>query len=74
MICCLSRPPSLSIYTAAKKVYTISRIRLVSGLSILLHGVIALPDETSYGPRREKNCIRAFQLSEIQTSLLSYRD
>ena len=27
-ICWLSRPPSLKIYTAAKKVYTISRIRL----------------------------------------------
>ena len=29
-ICCLSRPPSLKIYTAAKKVYTISRKRLLS--------------------------------------------
>ena len=29
-ICCLSRPPSLRIYTAATKVYTISRIRLWS--------------------------------------------
>ena len=26
--CCLSRLPSLKIYTAAKKVYTISRMRL----------------------------------------------
>ena len=28
----------------------------------------------SYGPRREKTCLRGFRQSEIQTSLLSYRD
>ena len=27
-----------------------------------------------FGPRREKTCLRGFQQSEIQTSLLSYRD
>ena len=27
-----------------------------------------------YGPRREKTCLRGFRKSEIQTSLLSYRD
>ena len=26
------------------------------------------------GPRREKTCLRGFRQSEIQTSLLSYRD
>ena len=26
------------------------------------------------GPRRDKTCLRAFRQSEIQTSLLSYRD
>ena len=26
------------------------------------------------GPRREKTCLRGFQQSEFQTSLLSYRD
>ena len=29
---------------------------------------------TSIGPRREKTCLRGFRQSEIQTSLLSYRD
>ena len=29
---------------------------------------------TSYGPRREKTCLRGFRLSEFQTSLLSYSD
>ena len=28
----------------------------------------------SFGPRREKTCLRGFRQSEIQTSLLSYRD
>ena len=28
----------------------------------------------SYGPRREKTCLRGFRQSEFQTSLLSYRD
>ena len=28
----------------------------------------------SYGPRREKTCLRGFRHSEIQTSLPSYRD
>ena len=27
-----------------------------------------------YGPRRDKTCLRGFQQSEAQTSLLSYRD
>ena len=27
-----------------------------------------------YGPGREKTCLRGFRQSEIQTSLLSYRD
>ena len=27
----------------------------------------------SYGPRREKTCLRGFQQSDNQTSLLSYR-
>ena len=26
------------------------------------------------GPRRDKTCLRGFRQSEIQTSLLSYRD
>ena len=30
--------------------------------------------QTPYGPRREKTCLRGFRQSEIQTSLLSYRD
>ena len=29
---------------------------------------------TLYGPRRNKICLRGFRQSEIQTSLLSYRD
>ena len=28
----------------------------------------------SFGPRREKTCIRGFRQGEVQTSLLSYRD
>ena len=28
----------------------------------------------SYGPEREKTCLRGFGQSEFQTSLLSYRD
>ena len=27
-----------------------------------------------YGPRRKKSCLRGFQQSDTQTSLLSYRD
>ena len=27
-----------------------------------------------YGPRRDKTCLRGFRQSEIQASLLSYRD
>ena len=27
-----------------------------------------------YGPRREKTCLRGVRKSEIQTSLLSYKD
>ena len=28
----------------------------------------------AHGPRREKTCLRGFRQSEIQASLLSYRD
>ena len=28
----------------------------------------------SFGPRREKTCLRGFRQNHIQTSLLSYRD
>ena len=30
--------------------------------------------DLTYGPRREKTCLRGFRHSEIQTSLPSYRD
>ena len=33
-----------------------------------------LETEQRNGPRREKTCLRGFRQSEIQTSLLSYRD
>ena len=29
---------------------------------------------TLYGPSREKTCLRGFEQSEAQTSLLNYRD
>ena len=31
-------------------------------------------DVLKFGPRHEKTCLRGFRQSEIQTSLLSYRD
>ena len=34
----------------------------------------ALIDTYIIGPRRKKTCLRGFRQSEIQTSLLSYRD
>ena len=32
------------------------------------------PSLNTYGSRRDKTCLRGFRKSEIQTSLLSYRD
>ena len=34
----------------------------------------ALMDHQTYGPRREKTCLRGIRESEFQTSLVSYRD
>ena len=35
---------------------------------------IAFIEAVTYGPRREKACLRGFRQSEFQTGLLSYRD
>ena len=32
------------------------------------------PLPETYGPRHEKTCLQGFRQSEVQTSLLSYRD
>ena len=36
--------------------------------------IFATDTITRLGPRRDKTCLRGFRQSEIQTSLLSYRD
>ena len=43
---------------------TVSHFRCVSGKE----------GSRRYGPRREKTCLRGFRKSDIQMSLLSYRD
>ena len=40
----------------------------------LPHYFLPHPLPETYGPRHEKTCLRSFQHSEIQTSLLTYRD
>ena len=40
-------------------------------LTLSVANSVSLP---SYGPRREKTCLRGFRQSEFQSSLLSYRD
>ena len=37
-------------------------------------GLLQHSQQLTYGPRREKTCLRGFRKSETQTSLLSYRD
>ena len=36
--------------------------------------VMSILDMKVIGPRRKKTCLQGLRLSEIQTSLLSYRD
>ena len=52
-------------------------IKLSFVIKIIVLSIFEWPFYTGFtvpGPRREKTCLRGFRQSEIQTSLLSYRD
>ena len=40
----------------------------------LMHDFITLSNATSYGPRREKTCLRGFRPGSTQTGLYSHRE
>ena len=46
----------------------------INNLNVQADGDSDLATEVTYGPHRDKTCLRNFRQSEIETSLLSYRD
>ena len=63
----------------AKCCQQMARYARLIGNAYLFHIIVCFRRKDSeiasvFGPRRDKTCLRGFRQSEIQTSLLSYRD
>ena len=72
----LSLVPYFSVENPTHMLLNLSAVKVrrftFSGLSVKIIGMqnCAVQFKLSYGPRREKTCLRGFRQGEVQTSLL----